>query len=196
MLPETVRLILLRKKVMRVNELPVSLRYLKKKDVQGMLEWMHDADINQFFRFDAEHMTEEKAEKFVEDSIKAIKKKTSYNYAVVDGTDCYLGTISLKNVDWDAKSAEYAISLRKTAQGKGIAAAATSILLEDAFKKLELNRIFLNVLSENKGAIRMYEKFGFVYEGEFRQHVFLKGRTRDLKWYSILKDEYVNHSCE
>ena len=44
-----------------MNENDIFLRTLQKSDVQGMLEWMHDKDINCFFRFDAENMTEEKA---------------------------------------------------------------------------------------------------------------------------------------
>lgn len=168
----------------------ISLRVLQKADAQGMLEWMHDKDINCFFRFDAENMTEEKAFKFIEDSIKDIEERKSYNFAITDTKNQYLGTISLKDVDWDARIAEYAISLRKSAQGRGIATIATKKLFEIAFEKLRLNRIFLNVLSENKKAIHMYEKCGFVYEGEFRQHIFLKGELKNLKWYSILKEEY------
>ena len=37
------------------------LRKLEEKDIPGMLEWMHDPEINQWFRFDAEKMTAEKA---------------------------------------------------------------------------------------------------------------------------------------
>lgn len=63
--------------------------------------------------------------------------------------------------------------LQKTdVQGKGIATAATGKLVEIVFEELKLNRIFLNLLSDNIKAIRMYEKCDFVYEGEFRQHFF------------------------
>lgn len=168
----------------------ISLRVLQKTDVQGMLEWMHDKDINRYFRFDAANMTEDKAVKFIENANNDIAEKKSYNFAIADAKNQYLGTISLKEIDWEAKAAEYAISLRKSAQGKGIAAAATRKLFELAFDELKLNRIFLNVLSENKRAIHMYEKCGFKYEGEFRQHIFLKGEIKNLKWYAILKEEY------
>lgn len=169
----------------------IFLRLLKQKDVNGMLEWMHDPDINKFFRFDAANMTEDKAKEFVEISIKDANEQKSFNYAIINDNDEYLGTISLKDIDWDAKTAEYAISLRRSAQGKGIATLATEKVLEIAFEQLNLNRVFLNVLSENKKAIHLYEKCGFVYEGEFRKHLYLKGELKDLKWYSVLKEEYV-----
>lgn len=173
-----------------MKEVEISLRALQLTDVEGMLEWMHDYDINRFFQFDAEHMTEEKAVQFVKDSLRNMKEKSSYNFAITNDKNQYLGTISLKHVDWGAKAAEYAISLRKLAQGKGIASEATKKLFIIAFEELRLNRIFLNVLSENKRAIHMYEKCGFVYEGEFRRHILMKGELKDLKWYSILKEEY------
>lgn len=174
-----------------MNGTDISLRPLQTTDVQGMLEWMHDKDINRFFRFDAENMTEEKVINFIKDSNKNMEKRKSFNFAIADAKNQYLGTISIKDVDWNARTGEYAISLRKSAQGKGIAVIATKKLFVIAFEELMLNRIFLNVLSENNRAIHMYEKCGFIFEGEFRKHILLKGELKDLKWYSILKEEYL-----
>jgi len=45
----------------------------------------------------------------------------------------------------------------------------------------------------------MYERIGFVYEGAFRKHLFLRGEYKTLKWYSILREEYLAKyvgSCE
>lgn len=46
------------------------------------------------------------------------------------------------------------------------------------------------VLLDNKRAIYLYEKCGFTYEGEFRNHLFLRGEFKMLKWYGILREEY------
>ena len=34
------------------------------------------------------------------------------------------------------------------------------------------------------------ERYGFVYEGTFRQHMIAKGRNRDDAWFSILDSEW------
>ena len=110
----------------------------------------------------------------------------------MDENDDYLGTISLKDVDIISGNAEYAISLRKKAQGRGIATQATKELLKKAFEQFGFEKVYLNVLADNEHAIHLYEKCGFVYEGEFRRHLFLKGEYKTLKWYSVLKKEYYN----
>lgn len=170
------------------------LRTLRENDVYGMLDWMHDPEVNQFFRFDANSMTEEKALAFVEQAQKDMQDRINYNFAITEEDDEYLGTISLKDVDWEAGTAEFAISLRTKAQGKGLATKATKEILRFAFEDLGLNRIYLNVLSDNKKAIHLYEKCGFINEGEFVNHLLLRGKLRSLKWFAILKDNYMEET--
>ena len=129
-------------------------------------------------------------EEFIEKAEYIPVHNYSIHYAITDENDEYMGTISLKDINLDANNAEYAISLRRCAQGKGIGKSATIEILRIAFEEIGLEKVYLNVLSDNKRAIGMYEKIGFVYEGEFRKHLFLCGEYKSLRWYSILKDEY------
>ena len=58
----------------------------------------------------------------------------SIHYAIANKTDDeYYGTISLKDLSLENRIAEYAIVLRKKAQGQGIAYQATKLLLYKAF---------------------------------------------------------------
>ena len=168
----------------------IRLRRLEEKDIPGMLEWMHDPEINCWFRFDAASMTEERARNFIDGSF----TETSRHYAIADDGDNYLGTISLEDIDRENAHALYAVSLRPEAWGHDIALIATKMLLEIAFHELDLELVYLNVLSDNGRAKRFYEKAGFRYEGRFRKHLKLRGEWRDWDWYSILKEEfYAGH---
>jgi RimJ/RimL family protein N-acetyltransferase len=42
----------------------------------------------------------------------------------------------------------------------------------------------------NAASRRAAERFGFVFEGVFRQHMVIKGRNRDTAWYSITDAEW------
>ena len=42
----------------------------------------------------------------------------------------------------------------------------------------------------NAPSRRAAERFGFTFEGVFRQHLIVKGRNRDTAWFSMLDSEW------
>lgn len=163
------------------------LRFLEYKDIPYMLEWMKDAEINEFLAKDFSNFDEDSQKKFIDNS----HNEKDITFAIVLDDDEYLGSISLKNIDYDNKSAEYAICLRKKSIGKNIAMEATNKILKYAFEELNLNRVYLNVLTDNIRANKFYQKFGFIYEGETKESINIRGTLKDLKWYRILKREFM-----
>lgn len=169
----------------------MKLRKLQEEDIKGMLEWMTDSDIQKSFRFSSDCIDEKKVLQFIKSAETTPMEGKSIHYAIADEeSNEYLGTISLKEVSISNKNAEYAISLRKNAQGRGIGAQATKEILKLAFEEFALEKVYLNVFSDNIRAIKLYEKCGFIFEGEFRSHLLIEGEFRSLKWYSILRCEY------
>jgi diamine N-acetyltransferase len=152
-----------------------------------MLEWMKDYRVNCFFRFNSDNVTIQSVKDFISN---CLQDKYNYHFAIADENDIYQGTISLKNVDTDANTAEYSIALRYDSQGKNVGTFATKEILEYAFNRLNLNRVYLNVLAENVNAIKLYEKCGFIFEGEFKEHIKVQGQLKNLRWYGILKENY------
>lgn len=164
----------------------IVLRKLKLKDIPYMLEWMHDEETNTMFQNDFISVDEEQAKKFIECSFTLENK----HFAIVDDVyDEYLGTISLKNIDYKHKNAEYAISTRKKARGTGQNLVATRLLIKYAFDELKLHKIYLNVLANNKRAIKFYLKSGFSYEGTFKEHLYINGVYCDLDWYGVTNEQ-------
>lgn len=166
------------------------LRELCREDIPFMLEWMHDPDINCNFRFMASDYGEKEAKAFITNANKRVKDQSAYHFAITEDGEEYLGTISLKNVDLVNQSAEYAIVLRRCAWGRGLGRLATEEILKFAFDRLGLHRVALNVLSDNFPAIHLYEKCGFIYEGEWKECLCLSGKTHSLKWYRLLRQEW------
>lgn len=164
----------------------MKLRKLEYKDIVFLLEWMNEEDITKNFKHDFSQETELTQKKFIDNSF----NDENRTYAIVDSDDEYLGSISLKNIDKETKSAEYAICLRKKCHGKNISKIATDKILDIAFNELNLNRIYLYVLSDNIRANKFYNKYGFIYEGEFKQAELIGNHLKDIKWYRLLKSEY------
>lgn len=164
----------------------IHLRQLEIKDAPLMLEWMQDPSIACFFRFDAQRMTLADCEEYIRNAWDDIRSR---HYAIVDEKDEYLGTISLKSIDYEKQEAEYAISTRKKAHGTGVAMIATKEILRIAFEDLDLKRVYLNVLKENGRAIAFYVKTGFQFD--YCETKGINGEERILNWYYYTKSNRV-----
>ena len=110
----------------------ITLREIREGDAENMLEWMHDPDIQKGFRKNMLGVTLEEARSFCRMAKlkEEIVSGQSIHLAVADDTDEYLGTISLKEISLEHHSAEMAISLRKKAQGHGVATEAIRLLVK------------------------------------------------------------------
>lgn len=71
------------------------------------------------------------------------------------------------------------ISVHVEFHGKGVGTALMAAAVDVADNWLNLTRLELEVYADNKAAIHLYERFGFVYEGTLRQHAFRNGEYVD-----------------
>jgi RimJ/RimL family protein N-acetyltransferase len=102
-----------------------------------------------------------------------------------------VGLASLTHIDPVHRSAEYHIMIGPVrARGRGAGTAATREMLRHAFEDLNLHRVYLSVLEDNREAVALYEKMGFTHEGRSRQAVYKDGRYRDMLQMAILAGEY------
>lgn len=156
------------------------IRKLKHKDAKRMVEMMRDVETVKYLQIGGNDYTFEQAENFI---TYAQSTEKDFHFAVADDQDVYQGTISLKNVDYVKSEAEYAIAMHPEAQGKGFAAKATKDILDFAFKQLELDRIYLNVLSENIRANKFYKKAGFKLNCS--NFCVFKEERKQFNWYEV-----------
>jgi RimJ/RimL family protein N-acetyltransferase len=74
---------------------------------------------------------------------------------------------------------------RTTAATEAIYLLAARVFDDLGYRRLEWKCNALNAASR-----RAAERFGFRFEGIFRNHQVVKGRNRDTAWYSIIDDEW------
>ena len=86
-------------------------------------------------------------------------------------------------------SAEFAIGTRKNVHGIG--ADATILALKVAFEELKLNRVYLNVYSENTRAQKCYLKVGFQFVRKEENAFEKDGISKDLNWYEITREQFL-----
>jgi RimJ/RimL family protein N-acetyltransferase len=64
------------------------------------------------------------------------------------------------------------------------------LLARHAFDDLGNRRLEWKCDAANARSRRAAERFGFTFEGVFRQHMMVKGRNRDTAWYALLDGEW------
>lgn len=119
--------------------------------------------------------------------------KESFNFLICLLTDERpIGEAMLFQVDRANGSAGLGIFIGEPEEwGKGYGTDAVNALVDFGFAELRLERIWLNVWTENDRARRAYEKAGFVHEGTLRHDRYEHGAFTDGHMMSILRDEWV-----
>ncbi|WP_462382871.1 GNAT family N-acetyltransferase [Pseudomonas sp. Marseille-QA0892] len=111
--------------------------------------------------------------------------------AVIDNrTNCASGSLSLMNIITTHGCIEighviYGPAIQRTP----VATEAIYLLAREAFR-LGNRRLEWKCNAENARSKAAAERFGFSYEGTFRQHMIIKGRNRDTAWYAMLDSEW------
>ena len=111
---------------------------------------------------------------------------------IEENKDDILGLVSLVSVNQMNQSAELHIMIGdKENQGKGIGSFAVKEMLNHAFFNMNLNRVELTVIENNKRAIHLHEKNSFVYEGRKRKTRYKGGKFMDMLMYAVLRDDFT-----
>ncbi|KAK9426656.1 putative GNAT family acetyltransferase [Seiridium unicorne] len=82
------------------------------------------------------------------------------------------------------------IDILKPYRGKGYGAEAIEWSLGFGFQMAGLHRVGIETFTFNTGAMRLYEKLGFVLEGRKREEIWFDGEWHDYVTYGILENEW------
>jgi RimJ/RimL family protein N-acetyltransferase len=68
---------------------------------------------------------------------------------------------------------------------------ACYLLMKHCFEDLHYLRVEWKANNLNEPSKRAAMRLGFVFEGVFRKHMVVKGRSRDSAWFSVTDEEWV-----
>jgi RimJ/RimL family protein N-acetyltransferase len=106
-----------------------------------------------------------------------------------------IGSCGLHDIDWKSRKAEIGIMIGDKRQwNKGLGTEAMELILKHGFETLNLHRLYLKVFADNLGAIRAYEKAGFIHEARLREAHFGDGAYKDDLIMSVLRSEWIERS--
>ena len=172
----------------------VALREFRQEDISAIRSWVTDnATTRALGGVYLRPQTWEQSERYLSALLEG--DAGGVNLVIADRQSLrYLGQCSLMMIDNTARHAELAVVMCPACQGQGLGEEGIRLMLDFAFRQMNLNRVHLKVRSDNPQAIRCYEKCGFVREGCLRRHAFADGEYRDVLLMGILADEFYSHA--
>ena len=166
------------------------LRALDEADLDGpMSQWSNDREVTQMLYRGA--YPENRA------STKAAMEAVAQNpreveLAIVDkGSGRHIGVTGMHSMNPIAHSGEFRILIgEKDYWNGGYGTEVTQLMVAYGFEVLNMHKVWLGVTADNRGALRCYEKVGFVKEGVLRDETYRNSRYYDAVRMSILRHEY------
>lgn len=167
----------------------VNLRPHKLSDAPNWVKWFADEEVTRYLT--AQPVNLEQERKWIKSTRKA---RISVFLAIETKAGKHIGSVSLRNVDGISHHAVLGVIIgNKDYWGEGYGHEVTELILDYAFKKKKLNKVYLLVRLEHKKAIALYKKIGFKKEGLLKKHLYKNGKYHDCYQMYILKKDFLNN---
>lgn len=152
----------------------VCLKNMLVEEIQNVLKWNNDGEdfLKQWSNF-SYPLTIEQLESRI--------NSDDYMVFSIEKDGKMVGTIQMFKFDWDnATSRVGCYLIDPQERGKKIGTDALSKLIHYAFNELNLKKLELGVFDYNVGALKCYEKVGFIKVGEYKHPMGWVGYNMEL----------------
>jgi RimJ/RimL family protein N-acetyltransferase len=162
-------------------------------DVEIVSKWSHDPEYLRLLSADiAKPLSPFQVKKQYEEWEKDAEKRNAFPFAIrLKADDRLIGFARLWRIEWTHGTSSLQIGIGdRNDRGKGYGTEALHMLLRYAFDELNLYRLAASTTEYNTGAIRFFERAGFVVEVRRRQAVQRDGKRWDMVMMGLLRDEW------
>ena len=167
----------------------INLRPVEDEDAAIFYRWFNDPEVTRFLggiAFPNVSLADEQA------YIQGLRGDTSRrNYMIVLKDGAPIGTVGLRNFNWEARSCEVGLAIgEKQHWSKGYGGETLEIMQRMVFDSLNLHKRWLTCAASNERGLRAYRRVGFREDGRLRDDRFIDGRYYDTVVMSVLDHEY------
>jgi ribosomal-protein-alanine N-acetyltransferase len=167
------------------------LRKLRPDDAADLFAYASDPAVAQYVTWEP-HKSIEDSKTFLDFVVQAQQNGEVTGWGMeLKAEHKLVGTCGF--VSWNIRHgrAELGYALGRDYWGQGLMSEAVQAVLAFGFETMQLHRIEALCEVPNIGSARVMEKCNMRYEGTLRGRFYVKGSHRDLKIYSILRDEWT-----
>lgn len=164
------------------------IRAIERKDLPIILKWRNSPKVYETL---IEHplLSMSHQEKWYEELLHSNDRLA---FMITTSSDESMGVITLFNIDWRNRSAEWGFYIgEQKGRFGGIAAEAAYLIFKYAFEHLNLHKLYARTYSFNSKVLSFHERLGCRREGVLREHIYHNGKYEDMTLTSILKEEFL-----
>jgi RimJ/RimL family protein N-acetyltransferase len=144
-----------------------------------------------FPRTIASTKTESETKSYLTGLLEQMEEKRFYSFLIRDSGNQIVGTVFLKDLDWNAMKAEIGFFVDKDHEKRGIISRSVSLIAGYCFEELALNKLYMRIAVSNQASISVAEKNGFLCEGILRSDFKTsESELIDTLYYGLLKEDY------
>lgn len=173
----------------------VELRRHTPADRDLFIAWYQDAEIAGMLRHDLSPLTANQARSYF-DSIILPSSARGTCWAVFDrDDDTLVGSTALVDIDPLKGTSLFRLVIgEKERWGRGYGSEATDLVLAEAFLRMNLTRVNLEVFQHNPRAQRAYARVGFEQTGQHVEWVARANRQIDVLHMSIARTTWLERT--
>lgn len=162
---------------------------MEEQHLELVLEWRTSEHVTQYMYTDIEKNIDNQQKWF-----NRISQDNSQYYWIIQYKDQPIGLISLNQIDRVHKKATFGYYIGDLNYSI-IAGRIHPYLYNFAFFKLDLNKLYAEVLEGNDGMMKMHLHYGFSHRATFQEHIYKYGKFHDVEYFELLastwKDDFT-----
>lgn len=164
----------------------IKLRTIQDDDLEMIMNWRMRPDITKYMNTNPK-LTLEGQRKW----LSSISTNPNVKYWMIEIERCAAGVINLADIDWKNRTASWAYYIgERKLRSFDVALSLEMSLYDYVFEELKFIELHNEVLSLNKGVIKIHCLCGNRILNEVRDEVVKEGVSYDVTHLSITADEW------
>ena len=168
----------------------ISLNPANLEHIELYTKWMNEPQCRKYIRYNLPQTIDELKKMF--EPKKEVVKEDIFFEIWHKKEKKPVGYVNLFRIEWFTRNAHIFILIDPEYWGQNIGTEAGKLVVDYAYKELNLHKITTRLFEPNKASLRLAEKIGFKYEITLKKEVYLDGEHLDVLEYVIFKDDWMS----
>lgn len=166
------------------------LRKLIPDDAADLFAYARDPEMTRYTTW-AAHQSIDDSRAFLAETVNNYTNGQPADFGIaLQSSGRLIGTCGVVKLDDAHERGDLGYAIAREYWGRGYMTEAAQAVVDAAFRSLPMMRLQSCCHVENVGSYRVMEKLGMTFEGTFRRYFKIAGRYHDVRFYSLLRDEW------